>query len=79
MNEPADIDRPLPGAARCHGLGPFPGRALGNLEQLKSSVLLLSAPHGIALTSEKHLQLAAQDNLMLSAGAQADPEMSQPT
>ncbi|MBC2693672.1 DUF2345 domain-containing protein, partial [Pseudomonas kielensis] len=43
-----------------------------DLEQLKSSVLLLSAPHGIALTSGKHLQLAAQNNLMLSAGAQAD-------
>ena len=42
------------------------------IDQLKSSVILLSAPHGIALTSGKHLQLAAQNNLMLSAGAQAD-------
>ena len=43
-----------------------------DLEQLKSSVLLLSAPQGIALTSGKHLQLAAQNNLMLNAGAEAD-------
>jgi type VI secretion system secreted protein VgrG len=35
-------------------------------------VLLLSAPKGIALTSGSHLQLAAQDNLMLNAGANAD-------
>lgn len=43
-----------------------------DLQQLKSSVLLLSAPQGIALTSGKHLQLAAQNNLMLNAGGQAD-------
>ncbi|MBT2337751.1 MULTISPECIES: type VI secretion system Vgr family protein, partial [Pseudomonas] len=43
-----------------------------DLEQLKSSVLLLSAPQGIALTSGKHLQLAAQHNLMLNAGGAAD-------
>ncbi|MBI6621897.1 DUF2345 domain-containing protein, partial [Pseudomonas corrugata] len=43
-----------------------------DLEQLKTSVLLLSAPQGIALTSGKHLQLAAQHNLMLNAGGQAD-------
>ncbi len=43
-----------------------------NLEQLKSAVLLLSAPQGIALTSGKHLQLAAHDNLMLNAGGEAD-------
>ncbi|WP_166359587.1 type VI secretion system Vgr family protein [Pseudomonas akapageensis] len=43
-----------------------------DLEQLKSSVLLLSAPQGIALTSGKHLQLAAQHNLMLNAGGEAD-------
>jgi type VI secretion system secreted protein VgrG len=43
-----------------------------DLEQLKTSVLLLSAPQGIALTSGRHLQLAAQQNLMLNAGAQAD-------
>ncbi|MHC8305777.1 type VI secretion system Vgr family protein [Pseudomonas sp. PB3P13] len=43
-----------------------------DLEQLKSSVLLLSAPQGIALTSGHHLQLAAEHNLMLNAGGQAD-------
>jgi type VI secretion system secreted protein VgrG len=43
-----------------------------DLEQLKASVLLLSAPQGIALSSGKHLQLAAQDNLMLNAGGHAD-------
>jgi type VI secretion system secreted protein VgrG len=43
-----------------------------DLEQLKSSVLLLSAPQGIALTSGNHLQLAAQNNLMLNAGGEAD-------
>jgi type VI secretion system secreted protein VgrG len=43
-----------------------------DLEQLKSSVLLLSAPKGITLTSGKHLQLAAQNNLMINAGAEAD-------
>ncbi|WP_248807434.1 type VI secretion system Vgr family protein, partial [Pseudomonas sp. MWU13-2100] len=43
-----------------------------DLEQLKSSVLLLSAPQGIALSSGHHLQLAAQHNLMLNAGGEAD-------
>ena len=43
-----------------------------DLDQLKSAVLLLSAPQGIALTSGKHVQLAAQDNLMLNAGGEAD-------
>ncbi|MNE01841.1 hypothetical protein D3C80_942930 [compost metagenome] len=43
-----------------------------DLEQLKSQVLLLSAPQGMALTSGKHLQLAAQNNLMLNAGGEAD-------
>ncbi|WP_230380708.1 DUF2345 domain-containing protein, partial [Pseudomonas fulva] len=43
-----------------------------DLEQLKSSVLLLSAPQGMSLTSGGHLQLAAQKNLMLNAGAEAD-------
>ncbi|WP_166359737.1 type VI secretion system Vgr family protein [Pseudomonas akapageensis] len=43
-----------------------------DLEQLKSSVLLLSAPQGIALSSGKHLQLAAQHNLMFNAGGEAD-------
>ncbi|WP_414860731.1 DUF2345 domain-containing protein, partial [Pseudomonas sp. IT-P176] len=42
------------------------------IDQLKSSVILLSAPQGVALSSGQHLQLAAQNNLMLSAGAQAD-------
>jgi type VI secretion system secreted protein VgrG len=43
-----------------------------DLEQLQSAVLLLSAPQGIALTSGQHLQLAAEHNLMLNAGSQAD-------
>ncbi|WP_426160896.1 DUF2345 domain-containing protein, partial [Pseudomonas sp. DWR1-3-2b2] len=43
-----------------------------DLEQLQSAVLLLSAPQGIALTSGQHLQLAAEHNLMLNAGGQAD-------
>ncbi|WP_306304363.1 DUF2345 domain-containing protein [Pseudomonas sp. NBRC 111135] len=34
--------------------------------------MLLSAPKGIALTSGTHLQLAAQRNLMLNAGNEAD-------
>ncbi|MFJ3076930.1 DUF2345 domain-containing protein, partial [Pseudomonas sp. NPDC087029] len=42
------------------------------LNELKAAVLLLSAPQGIAVSSGKHLQLAAQDNLMLNAGGQAD-------
>ncbi|MFF7064549.1 DUF2345 domain-containing protein, partial [Pseudomonas sp. NPDC008258] len=41
------------------------------LDELKASVLLLSAPDGIALTSGKHLQVAAQQNLMLNAGGEA--------
>ncbi len=43
-----------------------------DLEQLKSAVLLLSAPKGIALASGNHLQLAAEKNLMLNAGGHAD-------
>jgi type VI secretion system secreted protein VgrG len=42
------------------------------IDELKASVLLLSAPQGIALTSGQHLQLAAQNNLILNAGAEAD-------
>jgi type VI secretion system secreted protein VgrG len=42
------------------------------LKALQQSVLLLSAPQGIALTSGGHLQLAAQDNLTLNAGGAAD-------
>jgi type VI secretion system secreted protein VgrG len=41
------------------------------LDSLKAQVILLSAPQGIALTSGKHLQLAAQDNLMLNTGGAA--------
>ncbi|WP_416425504.1 type VI secretion system tip protein VgrG [Pseudomonas sp. App30] len=42
------------------------------LEQLKAATVLVSAPKGIALTSGKHLQLAAHANLMANAGANAD-------
>ncbi|WP_152224121.1 type VI secretion system Vgr family protein [Pseudomonas sp. SCB32] len=42
------------------------------LTDLQKSVALLSAPHGFALTSGEHLQLAAQRNLMLNAGNEAD-------
>jgi type VI secretion system secreted protein VgrG len=42
------------------------------LKELNAAVVLLSAPQGIALTSGKHLQLAAHNNLMLNAGAEAD-------
>ncbi|TKK31662.1 type VI secretion system tip protein VgrG [Pseudomonas sp. CFBP13528] len=42
------------------------------LDQLKASVIVLSAPQGVAVTSGQHLQLAAQNNLMINAGAEAD-------
>ncbi|NMX66467.1 type VI secretion system tip protein VgrG [Pseudomonas sp. WS 5111] len=42
------------------------------LDTLKAAVVLLSAPQGIVLTSGKHLQLAAQGNLMINVGAEAD-------
>ncbi|BBP82823.1 type IV secretion protein Rhs [Pseudomonas sp. Pc102] len=42
-----------------------------DLEQIKSSVLLLSAPRGIALSSGNHLQLAAERNLIANAGKDA--------
>ncbi len=42
------------------------------LKELNAAVVLLSAPQGIALTSGKHLQLAAHNNLMLNAGGEAD-------
>ncbi|BCG27723.1 type IV secretion protein Rhs [Pseudomonas tohonis] len=42
-----------------------------DLEQIKSSVLLLSAPKGIALSSGSHLQLAAERNLIANAGKDA--------
>ncbi|MNG70558.1 Phage-related baseplate assembly protein [compost metagenome] len=43
-----------------------------HLDELKAAVLLLSAPQGIAVSSGKHLQLAAQRNVMLNAGGEAD-------
>jgi len=42
------------------------------IDQLKEAVAVLSAPKGIALTSGKHLQLAAYRNMILNAGANAD-------
>ncbi len=42
------------------------------VEHLRGAVALLSAPNGVAVTSGKHLQLAAQQNLILNAGGQAD-------
>ncbi|WP_236235082.1 type VI secretion system Vgr family protein, partial [Pseudomonas tohonis] len=42
-----------------------------DLEQIKSAVLLLSAPRGIALSSGSHLQLAAEGNLIANAGRDA--------
>ncbi|MGF6693685.1 type VI secretion system secreted protein VgrG [Metapseudomonas resinovorans] len=41
------------------------------LEQLREAVVLLSAPQGIALTSGRHLQLAAEHNLNANAGKDA--------
>ncbi len=42
------------------------------LDKLQASVALISAPQGIAVTSGHHLQLAAERNLMLNAGNEAD-------
>ncbi len=42
------------------------------LTELKKSVLLMSAPDGIALTSGQHLQLSASQNLIATAGKNAD-------
>ncbi|MHA7846350.1 type VI secretion system Vgr family protein [Serratia sp. D1N4] len=42
------------------------------VKNLTASVLLMSAPKGIAMTSGEHLQLAAAKNLMMNAGNQAD-------
>ncbi len=42
------------------------------LTELKKSVLLISAPDGIALTSGQHLQLSASQNLIATAGKNAD-------
>ncbi|SVJ67134.1 VgrG protein [Klebsiella pneumoniae] len=42
------------------------------LTDLKKSVLLVSAPEGIALTSGEHLQVSAGHNLIATAGKNAD-------
>lgn len=42
------------------------------LTDLKKSVLLLSAPDGIALASGQHLQISAGQNLIATAGKNAD-------
>ncbi|MDF7681807.1 type VI secretion system tip protein VgrG [Enterobacteriaceae bacterium ESL0689] len=42
------------------------------IEKLSAAVTLLSAPQGIALSSGKHLQLAADHNLICTAGKDAD-------
>ncbi|MBK0004473.1 type VI secretion system Vgr family protein [Erwinia sp. S38] len=42
------------------------------LTDLKKSVLLMSAPDGIALTSGEHLQVSAGQNLTATAGKNAD-------
>ncbi|MBD8216885.1 DUF2345 domain-containing protein, partial [Erwinia persicina] len=42
------------------------------LTELKKSVLLLSAPEGMALTSGQHLQVSAGQNLIATAGKNAD-------
>ncbi|MEA5103968.1 type VI secretion system tip protein VgrG [Pantoea sp. S18] len=42
------------------------------VQALKKSVLLLSAPDGMALTSGGHLQLSAAQNLVATAGKNAD-------
>ncbi|CAG9258334.1 VgrG protein [Burkholderia diffusa] len=42
------------------------------LNGLQRSVILASAPDGIALTSGQHLQFAAHNNLAVSAGGSAD-------
>ncbi|MBZ6369741.1 MAG: type VI secretion system tip protein VgrG [Enterobacter bugandensis] len=42
------------------------------LTDLKKSVLLMSAPDGVALTSGEHLQVSAGQNLIATAGKNAD-------
>lgn len=42
------------------------------LTELRKSVLLLSAPDGMALTSGQHLQMSASQNLIATAGKNAD-------
>lgn len=43
-----------------------------HLTDLKKSVLLMSAPDGVALTSGQHLQVSAGQNLIATAGKNAD-------
>ncbi|MDR0807379.1 MAG: type VI secretion system tip protein VgrG [Enterobacteriaceae bacterium] len=43
-----------------------------SLNELQRSVLLMSAPDGMALTSGEHLQLTAKENLIATAGKNAD-------
>ncbi|MCK6697561.1 DUF2345 domain-containing protein, partial [Enterobacter bugandensis] len=43
-----------------------------HLTYLKKSVLLMSAPDGVALTSGQHLQVSAGQNLIATAGKNAD-------
>ncbi|MFJ2989208.1 type VI secretion system Vgr family protein [Collimonas sp. NPDC087041] len=42
------------------------------LKQLKQAGIVISAPAGIALTSGSHLQMSAADNLIATAGGNAD-------
>lgn len=42
------------------------------MDELKASVLHLTAPDGVAVTSGEHLQLSASQNLMATAGNNAD-------
>ncbi|TKK13760.1 type VI secretion system tip protein VgrG [Enterobacter cancerogenus] len=42
------------------------------IDQLKEAVAVLSAPKGVAISSGKHLQLTANRNLIVNAGADAD-------
>jgi len=42
------------------------------LNDLKASVLHLTAPDGVALTSGEHLQLSASQNMVATAGSNAD-------
>lgn len=44
----------------------------GTLKNLKQAGILISAPAGIALASGEHLQLAAAENLIATAGGNAD-------
>jgi type VI secretion system secreted protein VgrG len=44
----------------------------GTLKELKQAGILVSAPAGIALVSGRHVQLAAADNLIATAGGNAD-------